>query len=181
MKNFKIKKEDAVLLIIDIQEKLLPAMKYDREVVEATNILIQGAKELDIPVLVTEQYPKGLGSTVESLKNLEGASFFEKTKFSALTQEVNGRIENLARKQVIVMGIETHICVFQTCRDLKELGYDVFVPIEGVSSRTKDNTKNGLNLIKDLGGVVTNVETLLFDLLEDAKSEDFKTISRLIK
>ena len=181
MKNFRIKKEDTVLLIIDIQERLLPVMKDKDRVIEFNNILIQAAREMNIPIIVTEQYPRGLGHTCEELKNLEGAKTFEKTKFSALTSEVEDYLESLGKKQVIVTGIESHVCVYQTCRELKAKGYDVFLPIEGVSSRKDLNMDNALDQISQSGGLVSNVETLLFDLLGDAKSEHFKAISKLIK
>lgn len=181
MNKYYLDRNDTVLLIIDIQERLLPAMKYSKEVIDASNILIEAAKIMDIPILITEQYPRGLGKTVEELKGLENGKVFEKTKFTACIDGVEKELKSLGKKKVIVVGMETHVCVFQTCRDLVEKGYQVFLPIEGVSSRTKLHTKNGIDLIENTGGLITNVETILFDLMKDSKTEGFKEISALIK
>lgn len=181
MEKYILDKKDTVLLIIDIQERLAPAMKYNEEVVKATNILIEAANIMEIPIILTEQYPRGLGKTVEELQGLDNAKIFEKTKFTAYIDEVKEELEKLGRKKIVVVGMETHVCVYQTCRDLVANEYEVFLPIEGVSSRTKMHTKNGISLIENIGGLVTNVETILFDLLKDSKSEGFKEISALIK
>ncbi len=181
MEKFYLDREDSLLLIIDIQERLLPAMKYSDEVVRATNILTKAAKILNIPIVITEQYPKGLGSTVDKIEDIEDAKVFDKTMFTACIEGVMKEIKSLGKKKIIVVGMETHVCVFQTCRDLINDGYEVFLPIEGVSSRTEYNNDNGIFLIKDMGGVITNVETVLFDLLKDSKAEGFKEISALIK
>ena len=181
MDKFILEKNDTVLLIVDIQERLTKAMKYEDEAIKGTNILIEAANLMDIPILVTEQYPKGLGRTTEELKNLEKAKFFEKTLFTACIDGLVEELKTLGRKKVIVVGMETHVCVYQTVRDLVSLGYYPFLAQDAVSSRSKSNTKNGLKLIDDVGGVVTNVETILFDLMKDAKVEEFKAISALIK
>lgn len=183
MKNFYLNKEDAVLIIVDIQGKLTLAMEHGKDVIKNTNFLVKVAKALEIPIIITEQYPKGLGPTVEELMNNLGDGYpvFSKTKFSALTGEVKEELERLGKKQVIITGMETHVCVYQTARDLISAGYDVFAAADALCSRTNDNYMNGLSLINELGGVVSNTESIFFDLMKEAGSHTFKELSKLIK
>ncbi|MGI6120321.1 MAG: hydrolase [Desulfosporosinus sp.] len=174
--------EEAVLMLIDIQERLVPAMKYGQKVIENTNILISLAKKSGIPIIVTEQYPKGLGKTVSDISdNLEGSSTYEKLTFSGCTSEVTSALKGLGRKKIIITGMENHVCVFQTVRDLLTQGYQVFLVRDAVCSRTKENYKNGLSLMSSMGAVVTNTETVVFDLLKQSGTPLFKEISKLIK
>lgn len=180
MERFVLTPEDSLLLVIDIQERLVAAMKYGSQVVEKTGILLTTAKAMEIPVVVTEQYPKGLGNTVPELP-VEGAKVFEKITFSGYTPEVKEALQQANRKKIIVTGIETHVCVYQTVRDLLIEGYQVFVVGDGVCSRTKENYRNGLSLMASMGAVVTNTETVFFDLLKRAGTPQFKELSKLIK
>ena len=180
--KFTLKTDETVLIVIDIQERLVPAMKYGKKVIDNTNILISIAKELEIPIIVTEQYPKGLGKTVPELSsNLEENLPYEKMTFSAYTDEVSATLEKTGRKKIIVAGMETHVCVFQTVRDLIASGYQVYVVQDAVCSRTKDNFKNGISLMSQMGAVVTNTETVLFDLIKISGTPKFKKLSKLIK
>ena len=182
MKNFYLNKEDAVLIVVDIQGKLTLAMEYGKDVIKNTNFLVTVAKALEIPIIITEQYPKGLGPTVEeSMNNLDGYPVFSKTKFSAITDEVKDELERLGKKQIIITGMETHVCVYQTARDLISMGYDVFAASDALCSRTNDNYSNGLSLIKEVGAVVSNTESIFFDLMKEAGSPLFKELSKLIK
>lgn len=182
MDKFYLNREDTVLMIIDIQEKLVPVMKYRDQVIKNSRILISGAKEMNFPILVTEQYPKGLGRTVpEILELIDEESIFEKNSFTAYTDEVKEALKLLGRKKVLVTGMETHICVFQTVRDLINDGYEVFLVKDAVASRTKSNFLNGLDLMKSLGSVITNTETAVFDLLKVSGTPEFKFMSKLIK
>jgi nicotinamidase-related amidase len=182
MDKYFLNRDEAVLLIIDIQEKLVPVILKPDEAIKNTNVLIAMAKEMDIPIIVTEQYPKGLGSTVPEIKaNLDGAVKFEKNSFTACTGDVSPAISKLNRKKVIITGMETHVCVFQTVRDLIRSDYHVVVSADAVSSRTKENYKNGLSLMKDMGAVISNTETILFDLLKISGTPEFKTLSKMIK
>ncbi|NLJ99296.1 MAG: hydrolase [Tissierellia bacterium] len=182
MDKFTLCREESLLLIIDIQERLAPAMKYEDKVIKNTNVLVSTANEMDIPIVVTEQYPKGLGPTVPEINDeLNDAQRFEKILFSACTDQVIKALNKEQRKKIIVVGMETHVCVFQTVRDLLELGYEVFVVCDGVSSRFEENHRNGLDLMKDMGAVISNTETILFDLLKKAGTPEFKVLSRLIK
>ena len=182
MGKFNLNREDTVLLEIDIQERLVPVMKYRNQVIKNNLILITAAKEMNFPVIATEQYPKGLGRTVPELLDLIGEeNIFAKNSFTAYTDEVKSTLENLAKKKVLVTGMETHVCVFQTVRDLLADGYEVFLAKDAVASRTKDNYLNGLDLMKSLGAVVTNTETIVFDLLKVSGTPEFKVMSKLIK
>jgi len=177
---------DSILLIIDIQERLAPAIAHSESILEKTGILVQSAAVLGIPVLATEQYPKGLGPTVEPIQALfsQTASFlgvFAKIQFSALTPEVLAAIQATGRKKVVIAGMETHVCVFQTARALQTAGYQCFLAQDAVGSRTDANRDNGLDLIRTCGAVVTNVETLVFDWLKQAGTPVFKQLSKLIK
>jgi len=175
-----LNREDAVLLVIDIQERLAPAMKYREQVIRNTNILIDAATSLGIPVIATEQYSKGLGKTVTEV-HIGSAAVYEKMTFCGCTPEVTSALERLGRKKAIVAGMETHVCVFQTVRGLIELGYQVFVVGDAVCSRTKGNYKNSLSQMALMGAVVTNLETVLFDLLKQANTPEFRKLLPLIK
>lgn len=182
MEKFTLNRKDTVLMVIDIQEKLAPVMEYKEQVIDNNKILITAAKEMNFPVIATEQYPKGLGRTVpELLDLLEDDYVFAKNSFTAYTEEVKEALKSLGKKKVLITGMETHICVFQTSRDLIEAGYEVYLVKDGVASRTKSNFLNGLDLIKSLGAVITNTETAVFDLLKVSGTPEFKTMSKMIK
>ena len=182
MDKFTLNSEDAVLIVVDIQERLVPVMKYGKQVIENTNILVAIAKDLEMPIIVTEQYPKGLGKTVPELRdNLEGNLTYEKITFSAYTDNVASALEKLGRKKIIIVGMETHVCVFQTVRDLIAQGFKVYVVQDAVCSRTKENYQNSLSQMSRMGAVVTNTETVFFDLMKKAGTPQFKKLSKLIK
>jgi len=183
MSKYKLVRNDTAIIIIDLQEKLMKVMKEKEKVYKNTNLLLAVAKELDIPVILTEQYPKGLGTTIRDIKdNLpQGYYRLEKFKFSAYSDEFRDILRQINRKTLVVTGSETHICVFQTTRDLVVAGYNVHVVKDAVCSRFKENYKNGLELMKDSGAVITNTETVVFDLLEYSNKPEFKAISPLLK
>lgn len=177
--------ENSVLMVIDIQERLTTAMPpgvRDR-VIEQVSILLKAAECLSLPVVVTEQYPKGLGPTEVALKQLLHADtpVVEKTQFSsAAVSEVSDFLKNSGRKQVFLAGMETHICVLQTALGLLNQGYEVFVIEDAVSSRAKGNQFNALQRMRLAGAVITNVESVLFEWLGDASHPAFKKLSKLI-
>ncbi len=182
MDKFTLTKEDTVLLIIDVQERLSAAMEYGDKVIDNTDVLIKTSKDMEIPILVTEQYPKGLGSTVEQLAdNLDKNSTYEKITFTGCIEQVNSDLKQLGRKKVIIVGMETHVCVLQTARDLLADGYQVFVVSDAVCSRTKQDYRTALELMRDMGAVVTTTEIVCFDLLKKAGTPLFKKVSKLIK
>lgn len=179
----------AVLLIVDVQERLAAAMpgKVQAQLERNAGVLLEAARRLDIPVVVSQQYPKGLGSTVAALeKSLAGMTphRFDKVEFNACAAAGFGvaqRALGTQRDQWIVIGMETHVCVYQTVRELTIRGYSVHVPQDAVASRTKANWQVGLRLIEHTGAVVTATEVVVFDALGRAGGEDFKALSRLIK
>lgn len=182
MNKFYIDKDDAILVIIDLQERLMQAMKNRDKVYKNTNLLLSAAYQLGIPVLVTEQYPKGLGATVPEIKsNLKEYRYIEKISFNACGDKMISFLNSSDRHTVIMTGSETHVCVFQTVRDLIIRGYQVHVVRDAVCSRFDENHENGLALMRDLGAVITNAETVVFDLLKVAGTPEFKAISPLVK
>jgi nicotinamidase-related amidase len=169
-------------MIVDIQERLAAAMEDGKEVIRRAGILLAMSGVLSMPVVFTEQYPKGLGKTVPELRpDKETHAVFEKVSFSAYTEELASFLTRAGRKKVILAGMETHVCVFQTARDLLGAGYQVFAAQDAICSRTCGNWKNGLRLLEGMGAVVTNTESIVFDLLKEAGTPEFKTASRLIK
>ena len=182
MNRFTLRREEAVLFVIDIQEKLVPVMERKDQVIQNTATLITAAKEMDFPVIATEQYPKGLGRTVPEILTLIGeANIHAKNSFTAYTDQVKALLGDVGRKKVLVTGMETHVCVFQTVRDLVRDGCFVHVARDAVASRTETNYSNGLDLMQSLGAVITNTETAVFDLLKVSGTPEFKVMSKLIK
>ncbi len=182
MDTMVINREDVALMIIDIQEKLVAVMKDRDKVINNNIILINAAKEMNFPIISTEQYPKGLGRTVpEILDLIDEENVYAKNSFTAYTDQVKEQLKSLGKKKVLITGMETHICVFQTVRDLINDGYEVFLVKDAVASRTKANFLNGLDLMKSLGAIITNTETTVFDLLKISGTAEFKVMSKLIK
>jgi nicotinamidase-related amidase len=183
MDKFFINEHDTALLIIDIQDKLAAAMRHKEQVVYNCLHLIELAKLLQIPILVTEQYPKGLGPTLPEIKEaLPVYAPFEKMAFNCCLE--TGFLEKVAalgRKKLILTGMETHICVLQTSLGLLKEGYAVHVIQDAVCSRKKNNFTTGIELMDRAGAVITGTETVLFQLLQKAGTEAFKVISKRIK
>jgi nicotinamidase-related amidase len=180
--KYTLNQEDSVLFIIDIQEKLIPAMKQGDQVIKNAYTLLTTAQKLGIPVIATEQYPNGLGKTVPNLgSHIDPLSIFEKVSFSGCIPGVVSTLKNLSRKKVIITGMETHVCVFQTVRDLLANDFEVFVASDAVCSRTEANYQSGLSMMAAMGAVISNTETIFFDLLKRAGTPVFKELSRLIK
>ena len=180
----KLERDSTVFLLIDIQERLLPAMTGGEEIVKQAEILLKAAEILDIPVIVTEQYPKGLGPTVPELEALlpaAKAEKFEKITYTALTPEVLAKLKELGAKRMVVFGMETHVCVWQTVRDLLASDYEVHVLADAVCSRKNRDRDVALDGLRQLGAMVSVSETALFDLLGRAGTPEFKAISKLIK
>jgi nicotinamidase-related amidase len=183
MNNYVLDKEDAVLLVVDVQERLAAIMKEKERVVANCLHLIELAKMLHIPIVVTEQYPRGLGRTVPELQTaIPGYSPIEKVAFSCCGEPAFvAEIRKLGKKTVIMTGMETHICVLQTTVGLLQEGLVVHVVQDAVCSRTEENWRTGLAYMRDAGAVVTCTETALFQLLKVAGTEEFKKISQRIK
>ncbi len=182
--KINLNKENSILMIIDIQERLAPVIEGRDLIVKNTKILLETAKELELPVIITEQYPEGLGSTIDEViggSDKYSDSTFSKISFSAYTEEIKKKLRTLNKNTIIIAGMETHICVFQTARDLIQAGYEVFIVSDAVGSRSRENYLNGLDLLKLAGSTITNTETVVFDLLKVAGTSEFKKLSQLIK
>jgi len=184
MINLKIEKEDAILVAIDFQERLMPAMKNSLELEQKMVKLIKGCIVLGVPIISTQQYTKGLGETIESIKDAMGDNFLpiEKTSFSAMGEpnfvEV---LEVSGKRTVILTGIEAHVCVQQTALDLIEEGYRVFLVNDAVSSRDNTDKKFAQRRICEAGAIGTTYEAILFELVGDARNDGFKQISGIVK
>lgn len=183
MEKFLLNPEDSLLLIIDIQERLAAVMSERQTVINNCLHLIELSRLLKIPVIVTEQYPKGLGQTVEEIRNtLPEYSPIEKMSFNCCEQkDFMETIDRFSKKKIIITGMETHICVLQTCLGLLKKGFSTHVVGDAVCSRSQENKKIGLELLRDAGAVITCTETVLFELLRVAGTEEFKVISKRIK
>ena len=179
----RILRENSVGLVIDIQERLVPAMEENEVLVENCSKLIQGLQILGLPLLVTQQYTKGLGETIDEIKSLiPDFQYIEKKDFSCLGEPVFA--EKLAlsgARNVIICGIESHVCVLQTAIDLKESGYNPVVVFDCVSSRSFDNVDLAAERFRYEGIMMTSMESILFELTRSAGASEFKEISKLVK
>lgn len=173
---------NTLAIVIDIQEKLIPVMHQHEDFVAQSEKMIHGLNILNIPIIITEQYPKGLGKTIEPIKVIStDANIIEKTQFSAITAEVQAILDEKKFSNIIVLGCETHVCVLQTVLTLREQGFMVYLPKECVASRSESNKNNALQQMMMAGTVISNIESILFQLLGDAKHPSFKLISKLIQ
>jgi nicotinamidase-related amidase len=170
-----LSRERTALVVVDVQEAFRPYASFAR-VASACAKLVQAARILELPALVSEQYPKGLGRTVAEV-GLEGERRIEKSVFSAARSE---GFDLEGRDQALVCGIETHVCVSQTVHDLLERGVEVHVPADAVGSRHELDYERGLERMERAGAVVSTVEAALFELLERAGTPEFKAVQRLI-
>lgn len=182
----RLNRADAFLIVIDVQQKLMPVIS-DREAVER-NIerLVRGSKIVDIPAVVTEQYVQGLGPTVPLIRSaFEETSGYEpiaKACFSALgCAEFVTITRNLHRRQAIVAGVEAHVCVYQTVGDLLANGYDVTIVADAVSSRTQANKEMAIRRMMADGARLSTTEMVLFELTVNSGTDEFREISRLVK
>lgn len=175
--------DKAAVVLIDVQGKLASLMFERERLYQNLRILLQGARILELPILWLEQYPKGLGPTVPEIAAiLDGLEPIDKTAFSACGEpRFNEALAATGRRQAIVAGIESHVCVYQTTRDLLASGHEVEIIADAVSSRTEANYRLGLERMESMGASVSSVEMCLFELLREAGSEQFKQISRLVR
>lgn len=183
MKSAKIRRDKAVIVVIDYQERLFPAMKNQEEIARKASMLIRGVRALGIPILVTEQYPKGLGKTVTEIQEALGDfQPIEKTSFSVLGEpNFVEAFKELNREDVIICGIESHVCVEQSALDFLSQGYRVYIMEDAVGSRSNTDKKFAGRRMVEAGCVGTTVEAALFELVGDAKDPCFKEISKLVK
>ena len=175
-----INEQNCIIVAIDFQEKLVRMLEKNDSAIKMEKLLTC-AQIMNIPAIITEQYPQGLGTTIP---NIDTTPFtvIEKTAFSAMQEEkFKNALKNSGRKQVIIGGIETHICTHQTVAELIEEGYEVFVVKDACASRKKDEHKAGLDAMKQNGAKITCLEIVLFELLRSSKHANFKAVQALIK
>lgn len=184
IEKFKLDADKAVLVVIDIQERLVPAMpeKVYKRLRETVKMLAQAAKLLDVPVVTTEQYPKGIGHTVPELADSCCDKVVEKVSFGCCGEPAFlEAIKETGRTQVIVTGMEAHVCVYQTVLGLLEDGYHVHLLSDAVCSRNKNDYLSGVANASQAGAVVATAETVLFQMLKESTHEQFKAISKFVK
>jgi len=180
----RIFKESTAFVVVDFQEALMKAMEpaLKEKAVNNLRILCEAMSILNVPIVVTEQYPKGLGRTIPEVKEKIQQTPIEKIVFSCCQDEkFMSAIDALKKKATILTGVETHVCVLQTCLDLLAKGYAVHVVSNAVASRTADDWSIALRLMEKAGAWITTSEIILFQLLGRAGTEEFKKISRLVK
>lgn len=183
MPTAMLKSKRTALILVDVQEKLTAVMHEKQRLIEQLQRLLRGARLLEIPILWCEQVPESLGATVEPLRDiLKGLQPIEKDSFSCCrNKKFLKHFENIGPKQVLLAGIETHICVYQTAAQLADDGYEVQVVADAVSSRTEENLRIGLKRIEASGASLTSVETCLFELLRHASDPRFKELLAIVK
>jgi nicotinamidase-related amidase len=178
-----LRQTDTVLILVDIQEKLIRVAYESDVLLENIRKMVKGARSLGIPILFTEQYPEGLGPTVPEIRELlADQPPISKLAFSCCREpRFMPVLAGLQRQNILLAGIETHVCVYQTARDLLAADFQVHVLSDAVSSRTLPNRLLGLEAMKGAGAVLSGVEMALFELLEIAQGPTFKEISRLVR
>ncbi|OGI01368.1 MAG: hypothetical protein A2Y25_02625 [Candidatus Melainabacteria bacterium GWF2_37_15] len=175
--------ENSLILIVDLQEKLVNMLETDTISGKAAKLL-KAAGILGIPCIISEQYPKGLGSTIKELKHetTDKTVFFEKTAFSAMQESgFKAVLKDFKRKNIIICGIEAHVCVYQTVADLIAEGYEVEIVQDITASRNEFEFQIGMEKMKQLGAKITSLEIVLFELIKTSKHPHFKEIQGLIK
>ncbi len=180
---FVAQAEESLLLIVDIQQAMLKVIDGWQETLRRVEQLTKTARMLDIPILVTEHYKKGLGATIpELMPELENATFFQKEHFSAcLEDKFVDTVRSFGRKKIIVTGMETHVCVLQTGLDLIGNGFDLHIVKNAIASRFDEDRETGLSLFRDAGAVITTTEVVIFEWARRANTENFKKILPIVK
>ena len=173
----------AALFVCDLQVKFRPLIQNMETVINRSALCINVCKQLDIPLVLTEQYTKVFGPTVSELRSIipSDSTCFEKTQFSMLTPDCINKLNDLNKGQVLIVGIESHVCVLQTVLDLLENGKQVHVITDAVSSQRKHDRMVAIGRMEKAGAVLTTSESAIFDLLKDAQGKNFKACSALLK
>lgn len=178
-----LRKEYTGLILVDVQKNLVPVMAQKERVIDNIIKLLELAKLFHLPVVTTEQYPKWLGATLpEIVESMPAYDPITKLHFDCC--EVGAFNESLRAKgvkNVIITGVETHICIFQTCVSLLGRGYNVQLPQDAVTSRTEENWRVGLGLMEEAGATITSTETIIYQVLEKAGTEEFKHMLKFVK
>lgn len=186
--SYQLHAEEALFVIIDVQDGLVRAMDshHLKHLINQVALFMALAQEESLPVILTEQYPRGLGATIEPIQkllaNLTCLQRFEKVAFSCCgDHQIHQAIQASGKKKIVLLGMEAHVCVYLTALDLRQQGYDVFVVQDGVISQSQEHYQNALELYQQIGCVVANGQTLLFQMLQQAGTPQFKKISKMLK
>lgn len=175
---------EAVLVVVDVQERFLPVLFQVERVIAACKLLVSGAKLLELPIIVTEQLPEKLGPTVPELREVLGSDYHPivKSEFSAFANEAFRRaFASIGRSQLLLCGIEAHVCIRQTTLDALELGYEVFLVEDAVSARYEFLYRSGVQSCLEAGAIRTNSEAALFELIATAEHSRFRELQNLVK
>ncbi|MDW8034153.1 MAG: hydrolase [Nitrososphaerota archaeon] len=177
-----IERNDTVLIVIDVQEKLVPLVIRNNEIISNIVKLIKFCKKLQIPIIITEQYPKGLGKTVREIsEELQEIKPIEKTSFSCFgSEEFKKALRKIKAKTLILVGVEAHICIAQTALDALDR-FRVCIVADAISSRSVENLNIGLQRMRDNGVIISSTEMLMYELLKDSKSKEFKDMKHLLQ
>lgn len=184
IKNQTLTKSNTGLILVDVQEKLFPKVERGPEVLQVMRQVIKGFQIMQLPIIVSEQYPEGLGSTIAFLKSVldEDQKYLKKTTFSCFgNDEIRRHILSSPIQNWVVIGIEAHVCILQTVKGLLSAGKDPVVLNDAITSRSLYDFATAIAEMRDLGVRVSSAETILFELLSDSKTSEFKAISQLIK
>lgn len=177
-----ISPQTTALVVIDVQDNLMPVIHDNDAVAEQIATLVQGANILEVPVVVTEQYPERLGQTISGVASHLSSTAITKLSFSCCgVGDFNIALETLGRKNILVVGVETHVCVLQTVLDLIGQGYAPYVVADAVSSRRQENKDLALSRMAAAGAIIVSVEMALFELLGRAEGDAFKKVLKLVK
>jgi nicotinamidase-related amidase len=173
----------SIFLMVDVQEKLYPYVANKEDMLKNIQKLLKFAKIMNIPVVVTEHYPKGLGRTIDEIKPLiQDIKPIEKTTFSCIrNEELFSMLKKFESKSLVIFGIESHICIAQTALDAKAQGYDVHVVVDAISSRSDFNKGIGVEKMRHFGLVMTSTETVLYEIMERKDIKEFKEVLPLLK
>lgn len=179
----RIQTDDSIAVVVDIQERLVPAMADGQAMVERCRVLLQGLRILGVPCLASEQYPKGLGPTLPGiLEVLPGVTPITKLSFSCLDEPAfDAALAASGRKTVLIAGMEAHVCVLQTAMDLAAAGYRPVMVVDALASRKPADTAIALDRFRQEGLTLATVESILFELTRTAGTDTFKAISKLVK
>ncbi len=174
----------SALIVVDLQDRLLAAMANAESIVAAAERMIRAANVLQVPIIVTEQYPNGLGRTCNTIQSAiggTGSTAVEKLRFTGCVEEVVGRLESLNRRSVIVVGVEAHVCLQQTVLDLLRLGYQPYVCVDAVTSRRAFDREVAIERMRDAGAIMTTTESVIYEMLDRAGTDQFKQILKIVK
>jgi len=180
----RLSPENSLLVIVDVQERLLPAVLQQQQIIFNVRRLLEAAQTIDVPVVVTEQYPQGLGNTVQELVPYipAGTAILPKKSFSIYDDErIRTEIDNHRRSQIILCGVEAHVCVQQSAFDLLRAGHEVYIVVDAIGSRFAENRDTALRRFESAGMALTTTESLLFEWCRTAEHPQFKLFSRLAK